>query len=207
MGKRKRLAAEARKEAMKTIAIASLNSTPTSTRRMRVTGDTIRGKSVEEALNILTFSKRHSARNMEKLLRSAIKNWELKNEGQRVEDSELYVKTVFVDEGVTLKRFLPAPQGRAYRLRKRANHATLIVDSKIPRPEVEETVEEVEQDEAVVETTENTSVEERTPNAKKKTKSKVEVKPEQAKKTEEKEDKKEKSEEKKPSAKKSTKTK
>lgn len=126
---------------MQSVAIARLNNTPTSPRRMRVTADTIRGKGVEQALNILTYSKRHAARDLEKLLRSAIKNWEMKNEGQRVEDSQLYVKTVFVDPGVTLKRFLPAPQGRAYRLRKRSNHVTLIVDSRIPKPVVEQAQE------------------------------------------------------------------
>ena len=179
MGKRKRLAAEARKEEMKSVAIASLSSTPTSTRRMRVTADTIRGKNVEHALNILTYSQRHSARDLEKLLRSAIKNWELKNEGQRVEDSELYVKTVFVDPGVTLKRFLPAPQGRAYRLRKRSNHVTLVVDSRIQKPVVEPLeVEEVKEEEVATdaapaaETTEAKAA----PKAKKESKPKVAAK-------------------------------
>lgn len=188
---------------MKSVAIARLNSIPTSTRKMRVTGDTIRGKSVEQALNILTYSKRHSARDMEKLLRSAIKNWEMKNEGQRVEDSDLYVKTVFVDQGVTLKRFLPAPQGRAYRLRKRANHVTLIVDSKIQKPVVEEAVK---QEDVITETTADTTPEVKTPKAEKEAKSEAETKSEKEKKTEEKADKKEKSE-KKPSAQKSTKKK
>ncbi len=207
MGKRKRLAAEARKEAMKSVAIASLNSTPTSTRRMRVTSDTIRGKSVEQALNILTYSKRHSARDMEKLLRSAIKNWEMKNEGQRVEDSDLYVKTVFVDPGVTLKRFLPAPQGRAYRLRKRSNHVTIIVDSRIPKPVVEEEAqEEVKQEDVAVETADESATKEEAPKAKKEAKAKAAAKPVKKKKTEAKAAKEEKTE-KKPAAKKSTKKK
>jgi len=206
MGKRKRLAAEARKEAMKSIAIASLNSTPTSTRRMRVTSDTIRGKSVEQALNILTYSKRHSARDMEKLLRSAIKNWEMKNEGQRVEDSDLYVKTVFVDPGVTLKRFLPAPQGRAYRMRKRSNHVTIIVDSRIPKPVVEEAEEEVKQEEAMVKTASEAATTEETPKEKKETKAKATSKPAKKKKAETKAVKEDKTE-KKPSAKKSSKKK
>ena len=134
MGKRKRSAAEALKEARRLTAVASWNSVPTSPRKMRVVADTIRGKSIEQALNLLTFSKRSASIGLEKLLRSAIKNWEMKNEGHRVEDSDLYVKSVFVDEGVTLKRFLPAPQGRAYRLRKRANHVTLEVDSRVVKP-------------------------------------------------------------------------
>ncbi len=197
MGKRKRLAAEARKEAMKSVAIASLNNTPTSTRRMRVTADTIRGKNVEYALNILTYSQRHSARGLEKVLRSAIKNWEMKNEGQRVEDSELFVKTVFVDPGVTLKRFLPAPQGRAYRLRKRSNHVTLIVDSRIPKPAVEEVAEEMKEDE-VAETTpaaEATEVKEAS-KAKKQEKPKAAARKTEKKPEKKKEDKKEKQEKK-----------
>ncbi|HXH18137.1 MAG TPA: 50S ribosomal protein L22 [Chitinophagales bacterium] len=200
MGKRKRLAAEARKEAMKSVAIARLNGTPTSPRRMRVTADTIRGKNVEDALNILTYNKRHAARDLEKLLRSAIKNWESKNEGQRVEDSDLYVKTVYVDQGVTLKRFLPAPQGRAYRLRKRANHVTLIIDSRIPKPVVEETVEEeVKQEEVASETAPaaETSEVKETPKEKQ-SKLKAAVKKTDNKPQKKKADKKEKSEKKSP---------
>jgi len=212
MGKRKRLAAEARKEAMQFVATASLNGTPTSPRRMRVTANTIRGRSVEEALNILTYSQRHAARDLEKLLRSAIKNWEMKNEGQRVEDSQLYVKTIYVDQGVTLKRFLPAPQGRAYRLRKRANHVTLVLDSRIPKPVAEPAVEEAPQEEGVI--TETAPAVE-APEAKEAPKEKKTPKPKAAaKKTEkkqkpakkEKEEKKEKPE-KKPTAKKGTKKK
>lgn len=152
MGKRKRLAAEARKEAMKSTAIARWNDIPTSPRKMRIVADTIRGKSVEHALNLLKFSTKNAARNMEQLVRSAMYNWQLKNEGARVEDSDLFVKTVFVDEGRTLKRFQPAPQGRAYRIRKRSNHITLIVDSRIPKPTpVVEEADEVEVAEAPAE--------------------------------------------------------
>lgn len=183
MGKRKRLAAEARKEAMKTVAIASLNETPTSTRKMRIVADTIRGKSVEQALNLLTFSKREASRRLEKLLRSAIKNWEAKNEGQRVEESDLFVKTVFVDPGVTLKRFLPAPQGRAYRLRKRSNHVTLIVDSRLAKPVVEEVVEETTVTEAAPAPA-ATETKTAKPKAKKAAKPKAEKKPAKEKKTE-----------------------
>ena len=131
MGNRKRLAAEKRKEERKSIATAQLNKTPTSPRKMRIVADTIRGEPVEKAVNLLKFSKKHAARKLEKLLQSAVFNWQLKNEGQRVEDSDLYVKTIFVDAGVTLKRFQPAPQGRAYRIRKRSNHVTIEIGSRI----------------------------------------------------------------------------
>ncbi len=144
MGKRKRLAAEARKEAMKSTAIARYNDIPTSPRKMRIVADTIRGKSVEQALSLLKFNPKHASKKLEQVLLSAMYNWKAKNEGLRAEDSELFVKTVFIDEGRTLKRFQPAPQGRAYRIRKRSNHITLIVDSKIPKaiPAVEEAVVE-----------------------------------------------------------------
>ena len=112
-------------------AVAKLNNCPTSPRKMRLLADLIRGKRVEEACNILIFNnKKESSHRLEKLLRSAIANWEQKNEGSRVEESELYVKTLFVDGGPMLKRILPAPQGRAHRIRKRSNHVTLVVDSK-----------------------------------------------------------------------------
>ncbi|GAB1449496.1 50S ribosomal protein L22 [Bacteroidota bacterium] len=112
-------------------AVAKLNNCPTSPRKMRLLADLIRGKRVEEAFNILIFNnKKESSHRLEKLLRSAIANWEQKNEGSRVEESELFVKTIFVDGGPMLKRILPAPQGRAHRIRKRSNHVTLVVDSK-----------------------------------------------------------------------------
>jgi len=111
-------------------AVAKLRNYPTSPRKMRLVVDLIRGLEAEKALNILKFSNKHASRPLEKLLLSAVSNWEQKNEGERAEDSELFVKRIFVDEGRTLKRFQPAPQGRAYRIRKRSNHVTVIVDSK-----------------------------------------------------------------------------
>ena len=113
-------------------AVAKLNNCPTSPRKMRLLADLIRGKRVEEAFNILVFNaKKENSLRLEKLLRSAISNWQQKNEGSRVEESQLYVKTIFVDGGPMIKRILPAPQGRAHRIRKRSNHVTLVVDSKI----------------------------------------------------------------------------
>ena len=128
MGQRKKLAADARKEARKTVALASLKDVPTSPRKMRQSADTIRGLDVEKALGILQYSTRHASKPLFKLLRSAIANWEAKNEGQKAGDTKLVVKTIQVDESTSLKRMLPAPQGRAYRMRKRSNHVTIIVD-------------------------------------------------------------------------------
>lgn len=111
-------------------AVAKLNNCPTSPRKMRLLADLIRGKKVEEAFNILRFNaKKENSHRLEKLLRSAISNWEQKNEGARVEESNLIVKTIFVDGGPMLKRINPAPQGRAYRIRKRSNHVTMVVDA------------------------------------------------------------------------------
>ncbi|MFN6176447.1 MAG: 50S ribosomal protein L22 [Flavobacteriales bacterium] len=129
MGQRKKLAADARKEAMKTVAIAHLRNVPTSPRRMRQVADLIRGKEVDQALGILRFSTRHSSRDLEKLLISAIANWQAKNEGRKADEAGLVVKSVQVNEARGLKRMLPAPQGRAYRMKKRSNHVSLIVDS------------------------------------------------------------------------------
>ncbi|MBP9185476.1 MAG: 50S ribosomal protein L22 [Bacteroidia bacterium] len=113
-------------------AIAKLNNCPTSPRKMRLLADLVRGKRVGEAMNILRFNnKKESSHRLDKLLRSAIANWEQKNEGADVENAQLYVKTIFVDGGAMMKRVRPAPQGRAYRVRKRSNHVTLVVDSKI----------------------------------------------------------------------------
>lgn len=113
-------------------AIAKLNNCPTSPRKMRLLADLVRGKRVEEAMNILRFNnKKENSYRLEKLIRSAIANWEQKNEGMSVEGAQLYVKTIFVDGGAMMKRVLPAPQGRAYRVRKRSNHVTLVVDSKL----------------------------------------------------------------------------
>ncbi|MBQ9636599.1 MAG: 50S ribosomal protein L22 [Prevotella sp.] len=129
MGKRKRLVAEARKQALKTQYFAKLKGCPSSPRKMRYVVDMIRGMEVNRALGILRFSKKQASVDVEKLLRSAIANWEAKND-RKAEDGELFVSRVFVDEGVTMKRMRPAPQGRGYRIRKRSNHVTLFVDTK-----------------------------------------------------------------------------
>jgi large subunit ribosomal protein L22 len=111
-------------------ATAKLNNYPTSPRKMRLLADLIRGMEVEKALGVLQFSPKHPAVPMYKLLKSAINNWEQKNSGAKVEDAKLVVKTIFVDGGRVIKRMRPAPQGRGYKIRKRSNHVTLIVDSK-----------------------------------------------------------------------------
>ena len=129
MGKRKRLAAEKRKEALKTLSFAKLNGVPSSPRKMRYVVDMVRGMEVNRALGVLRFSKKKAAIDVEKLLRSAITNWETKND-RKAEDGELFVTRIFVDEGVTMKRMRPAPQGRGYRIRKRSNHVTVFVDTK-----------------------------------------------------------------------------
>jgi len=129
MGKRKHISAEKIKEARKTQYFAKLNNVPSSPRKMRYVVDMIRGMEVNRALGVLRFSNKAAAANVEKLLRSAINNWEQKND-RKAEDGELYVSRVFVDEGVTMKRMRPAPQGRGYRIRKRSNHVTLFVDVK-----------------------------------------------------------------------------
>lgn len=129
MGARKRLKAEQRKADKKNVAFAILRGCPTSPRKMRIVADTVRGKEVFDALNILKFSKQDASVRLEKLLRSAIANWEAKNEGNRPEDSKLVVSEIKVDSAQMLKRLRPAPQGRAHRIRKRSNHVTIIVDS------------------------------------------------------------------------------
>jgi large subunit ribosomal protein L22 len=130
-------------------AIAKLRNHPTSPRKMRMVADTIRGLDVDKALNVLKFSEKSAARPLEKLLMSALNNWVAKNEGERVEDAQLYIKTIFVDGARTLKRFRPAPMGRAYRIRKRSNHVTLIIDSRVTQsPTGEELVKEEETTEA-----------------------------------------------------------
>lgn len=111
-------------------AVAKLNNNPTSTRKMRLLADLIRGMEVEKALNVLKFHPKHPSTPLEKLLLSAVANWKVKNEGARVEDANLFVKTVFVDGGRVLKRMRPAPQGRGYRVRKRSNHVTIVVDTR-----------------------------------------------------------------------------
>ncbi len=115
-------------------AVARLRNYPTSPRKMRLLADLVRGVDVEIALNTLKFSTKHPSVALEKLLLSAIANWRVKNEGVDVVDAGLYVKTIFVDGGRSLKRMRPAPQGRAYRVRKRSNHVTIIVDSRHAQP-------------------------------------------------------------------------
>jgi len=112
-------------------AVARLRNYPTSPRKMRLLADLVRGLNVEDALNILKFSTKHPSVPLEKLLLSAVANWKVKNEGVDLAEANLYVKTIFVDGGRVLKRMRPAPQGRAYRVRKRSNHVTIIVDSKV----------------------------------------------------------------------------
>lgn len=130
MGSRKRIKAEESREAKKSTFMARLVDNPTSPRKARLMADLIRGMNVEKALNVLKFSNKESAVKIHKLLLSAISNWQQKNEGARIEDSNLYVKEIFVDGGRMLKRLRTAPQGRGYRVRKRSNHITLIIDSK-----------------------------------------------------------------------------
>ncbi len=129
MGSRKRIAAEERKKARAEKYYAVLRNCPTSPRKMRLVTDLIRGKEVNKALDILKFTSKEAAGRVETLLMSAISNWQNKNEGARIEEANLYVKEVFVDGGRMLKRLRPAPQGRAYRVRKRSNHVTLVLDS------------------------------------------------------------------------------
>jgi len=127
---RKKNKAEQIKEVNKTISFAKLNNCPTSPRKMRKVSDMIRGEEVYKALGILQFSPQDAAKRLETLLKSAIANWEAKNEGERPEDNNLVVKEIMVDSARMMKRIQPAPQGRAHRIRKRSNHVTLIVDSK-----------------------------------------------------------------------------
>ena len=132
MGKRKRLMAERLKETKKQTAIAKLNDVPTSPQKMRLVADTVRGQEVNHALDLLHYSKRDASAYLEKLLRSAIANWEAKNPDQasQLEAGNVIVKTIMVNEGRTLKRIRPCPQGRAGRIRKRSNHVTIILDTK-----------------------------------------------------------------------------
>lgn len=129
MGARKHIKVEALKEAKKSQYFATLKGCPSSPRKMRYVVDMVRGMEVNRALGVLRFSKKAAAANVEKLLRSAIANWEAKND-RKAEDGELFISKIFVDEGVTMKRMRPAPQGRGYRIRKRSNHVTIFVDSK-----------------------------------------------------------------------------
>ncbi len=136
MGARKRISAEKRKEENKSRAVAELKNCPTSPRKMRLVVDMIRGIEVNRALDILRYSTKEPSKRVEKLLLSAIANWQKKNEDVRVEKSNLYVKEVFVDGGRMLKRLRPAPQGRGYRIRKRSNHVTILLDSRANQEQV-----------------------------------------------------------------------
>ncbi|WP_396603135.1 50S ribosomal protein L22 [Algibacter sp. R77976] len=127
MGSRKKQMADAIKEAKKHVAFAKLNNCPTSPRKMRLVADLVRGEKVENALNILKFNQKEASGRLEKLLLSAIANWQSKNEDADVETVELFVKEITVDSGSMLKRLRPAPQGRAHRIRKRSNHVTIVV--------------------------------------------------------------------------------
>jgi len=126
-------------------AVAKLNNVPTSPRKMRLVADLIRGERVNKALNILKFEPKQGASRLEKLLLSAISNWQQGNEDVDLEDADLYIKEIYVDSGKMLKRLRPAPQGRAHRIRKRSNHVTLVLDTMTP---VEEVVEEAPKKEA-----------------------------------------------------------
>ena len=128
MGVRKRLSADKIKESRKDVAFAKLTNIPSSPRKMRLVADMVRGKEAFRALGILKFSNKEAAARLEKLLRSAIANWEAKND-RKAESGELYISTIYVNCAPMLKRMRPAPQGRGYRIRKRANHVTLIVDT------------------------------------------------------------------------------
>ena len=130
MGARKRIKADEMKEARKQIAFAKLNNCPTSPRKMRLIADLIRGLDADKALAELKLNPKEASGRMEKLLLSALANWETKNEGKRMDENNLYVSEVKVDSGRMLKRVQPAPQGRAHRIRKRSNHITLVVDSR-----------------------------------------------------------------------------
>ena len=130
MGARKRIRANEMKQARQKIAFAKLNNCPTSPRKMRLIADLIRGMDVEKALAELEHNPKEASGRMQKLLLSALSNWEVKNEGKRMDDNNLYVSEVKVDSGRMLKRMQPAPQGRAHRIRKRSNHVTLVVDSR-----------------------------------------------------------------------------
>ena len=127
MGVRKRESAEARKAVNKQIAFAKLNNCPTSPRKMRLVADLVRGAKVERALQLLKFSNKEASRKVEKLVLSAIANWEAKNEDASLEDADLFIKEIKVDSGAMLKRLRPAPQGRAHRIRKRSNHVTVVL--------------------------------------------------------------------------------
>ena len=129
MGIRKRNKASILKERKKKLSIAKLRNCPISPRKMRLVADLLRGKEVGHALNILKFNPKHSAKYLEKLLLSAVSNWQLKNEDKSIENTNIFVNEIKVDGGRMLKRLRPAPQGRAHRIRKRSNHVTVVLEA------------------------------------------------------------------------------
>lgn len=129
MGSRKQTTALRRKEEKKSKYYAIMRDCPTSPRKMRLVADMVRGTEVKRALDLLKFSSKEASKRVEKLVLSAIANWQNKNEGKRLEDANLVVKEIYVNQGRTLKRVQPAPQGRAHRIRKRSNHVTVVLDS------------------------------------------------------------------------------
>jgi len=150
MGERKRISANKAKEAKKAMYFARLSNCPTSPRKMRLVADQIREKDVDKALFLLKLSHKEASGRLHKLLLSAISNWQAKNEGKRLEDSNLFVKEIFVDSGRQLKRIQAAPQGRAHRIKKRSNHVTLVIDSRLPEAGLEE-VDVIEEETSVQE--------------------------------------------------------
>ena len=127
MGQRKKIAAEARKAARKQVAMAQLRNCPTSPRKMRLMADLVRGMEVSKALYVLKHSSKEASERLEKLLLSALSNWQAKNEGVDIESANLVIERIEVGPGRMLKRIQPAPQGRAHRIRKRSNHVTMVV--------------------------------------------------------------------------------
>jgi len=138
MGARKRIKANQIKEQNLSKAFASLKNVPTSPRKMRLIADMVRGMEVNRALDVLRFSPKEASNRVEKLVLSAIANWQAKNEGQRLEESALYVKEIYVDSARILKRLRPAPQGRAHRIKKRSNHVTILLGSKTAESDTKE---------------------------------------------------------------------
>ncbi len=142
MGARKRNRAEQIKEAKKTTYTAVLRNCPSSPRKMRIVADLVRGEDVNRALDILRFNAKNASKKLEKLVMSAVSNWQVKNENIRLEDSNLVIKEIMVDQAKMLKRIKPAPQGRAYRVRKRSNHVTVVLGNMSTEVEKTENVKE-----------------------------------------------------------------
>lgn len=134
MGTRKKNRADAIKAAKKQVAFAKLKNCPSSPRKMRLVADLVRGVEVNKALQILKFNTKHASANIEKLVLSAVANWQAKNEGVSLEEANLFIKEISVDSGSMLKRLRPAPQGRGHRIRKRSNHVTVVLGSAANQP-------------------------------------------------------------------------